>query len=317
MKSKLFTCAVGTALGLSLAGGTAHANVTAITMPDSSANTVVTFDPYNGSVMNNSFIDLNPLNAGTPQHATTVGDEVWVTDQIRDRIDRFSLDGQTHLGQIGGQVPGGGLDNIRGLAWDGDNTVYVANAGTDWGAPGQAVVTIDVSSNSVSGNFGLPDNDSPWFPEIVGDSLFVSTISDHRIQEFDLAGNHEGLVYQGDPDGNMRFIQQIHHNDAGNFYAAGFSGLGPATAGLYEISPDGDELLQIPQSGVRGIWELGNGNILWSDGSGAHVYDLITGMNTTVYEGTGRMFGELSVVPTPGALAVLAMAGLVGTRRRR
>ncbi len=75
---------------------------------------MVLLDPDTGAIVNPSFINLTPLNPGTPKDIAQVGDELWITDQLRDRIDRFDLDGN-HLGQIGCQIPGGGLDNIKGL----------------------------------------------------------------------------------------------------------------------------------------------------------------------------------------------------------
>src|SRR5690606_39736386 len=56
-----------------------------------------------------SFIDLTPLDPGTPKALIQVGEEIWISDQFRDRIDRFDLDG-IHLGAITG-----GMDNIKGM----------------------------------------------------------------------------------------------------------------------------------------------------------------------------------------------------------
>ena len=55
-------------------------------------------DVNTGDIVNPSFIDLTPLDPGTPKALIQVG-EIWISDQIRDRIDRFDLDG-IHLGAI-------------------------------------------------------------------------------------------------------------------------------------------------------------------------------------------------------------------------
>lgn len=83
---------------------------------------VVLLDPFDGSVLNSAFIDLTPLNQGQPKDITQVGEEIWITDQTADRIDRFDLTG-TFLSTINT-----GLDNIKGLAVIGSE-VWVTNAG--------------------------------------------------------------------------------------------------------------------------------------------------------------------------------------------
>ena len=54
---------------------------------------VVLLDPNNGSIVDPTFIDLTPLNQGTPKGIIQVNEEIWISDQIEDRIDRFDLDG--------------------------------------------------------------------------------------------------------------------------------------------------------------------------------------------------------------------------------
>lgn len=305
--SKVLLASVGIAVA-----GAAQAQSGYLMMPDSSANSVVLFDAFDGSVVNSNFINLDPINAGTPQHAITVGNEIWITDQIRDRVDRFTFDGQTHLGEIGGQVPGGGLDNIRGLAQIGD-TVYVANAGTNNDAPGFAIVTIDAASASVTGSFST-GSESPWFVlEHNGDAL-VSTITNHHIDRYGVpSGNFIENIFTGGA-GTARFLQQIHLMNNGNILAAGFSSASGGVPGVYEIDFDGNATLLHGESGIRGVWELGDGNVIFSSASGAFVLDTATGATTQVYSGTGRLFG---FIPTPGALGVFALAGLAAARRRR
>jgi hypothetical protein len=121
-----------------------------LVVPDSTNDVIVTFDPFDGSLINSNYIDLNQFDTtGTPKHALQVGNEIWVSDQIRDRIDRFSLAGG-YLSTIGGNVAGGGLDNIRGMAVVG-NEVWVTNAGTNNDAPGDSIVRIDSVTGAING----------------------------------------------------------------------------------------------------------------------------------------------------------------------
>jgi len=85
-----------------------------VIMPDSTNNRLVAFSPFDGSVINSNMFSLA---GGTPIHALQVGNEIWVSEQLGDRISRWSLSG-TFLGEIGGAA--GGMDNIRGMALIGD-----------------------------------------------------------------------------------------------------------------------------------------------------------------------------------------------------
>ncbi|MEL6139354.1 MAG: hypothetical protein AAFR42_18355 [Cyanobacteria bacterium J06628_6] len=110
-------------------------------IPDSVSDRVLLFDPEDGSLVDDNFINGEGLFT-TPINAIQVGEEIWVSDQVADSIFRFDLTG----GLLGSIVDG--LDNIRGMALV-DDTVYVSNAGTTNNAPGEAVVTFDTEGNNL------------------------------------------------------------------------------------------------------------------------------------------------------------------------
>ena len=115
--SALFCAALGCA---------PFASAQLLLMPDSTSNRLVAFSPVDGSpVLTNIF----SLAGGTPISAIDVNGEVWVSEQTGDRIVRYDFATGAVLGVIGPTFPGGGLDNIRGIAKVG-NEVYVTNAGT-------------------------------------------------------------------------------------------------------------------------------------------------------------------------------------------
>lgn len=269
-------------------------------MPDSTNGVMVLFDPMDGSVVNPSYF---PLAGGTTVHAMQVGNEIWVSEQIGDRVSRWDLSGNS-LGAVTG-----GMDNIRGMGLIG-NTVYVTNAGTANGAPGPAVVMFDTAGNSLGSfstsglapsPFGILDYD--------GGMLVSSSSANDDIHEFALDGTSLGTFHNS---ASISFVEQLNYAANGNVLAAGFS----TPAGVYELDAvTGAVVGSFTASGPRGVYQLGNGDILWSNGSGAHVYDPGTGISTQVYAGGGRYFDFL-VIPEPGSLLLLSVTAVFVVRRR-
>lgn len=298
------------AAGLS-AAATAGVPDTFLVVNDSSNDRVVSFNPFDGSLINSSFIDLTPFDSGTPKGIIQVGNEIWVSDQIRDKIERFTLFGG-HVGTIGGQFPGGGLDNIKGMAVVG-NEVFVTNAGTNNDAPGDSLVKIDIASATISGSVATPET---LFDVInYNGQLLGSNIDTENLEIYDLDGNFVSTFHESDGVTGIDFPQQLFARDNGNVYAGGFS----SPSGVYEFDTNGIDLGIVAgeDSGIRGVWELGNGNIMWTNGAGVWVTDINTGLETLVYDGGSSQYIGLVIIPGPGGVAVLALAGLAATRRRR
>lgn len=275
----------------------AHAQY--LMMPDSTNNRLVLFDPYNGSVVNPTYF---ALQSGTPIHALQVGNEIWVSEQVGDRIARWDV-----LGNPLTPITGG-MDNIRGMGLIGD-TVYVTNSGTANGAPGNAVIMFDVLGNN-KGSFstvGLAP--SPFgILEHQGAMLVSSSSANDDIHRFTLAGASLGTFHNST---SLNFAEQMNYATNGDVLVAGFSSnnvvrLDVNTGGL---------LGSFTASGARGVWQLGDGNIMWTSGTGAYVYDVGTGQSTLVYSGGGRYIDYL-VIPEPGSLLLLGVVGLAALRRR-
>lgn len=268
-------------------------------MPDSTNNRMVLFNPTNGALVNSNYF---ALAAGTPVHAMQVGNEIWVSEQIGDRVSRWSLNG-TSLGAITG-----GMDNIRGMGLIG-NTVYVTNAGTNNSAPGAAVLKFDTTGAS-QGFFLSPNAPSPFgILAHQGGMLVSSSSANDDVHRYTLAGASAGTFHNS---ASLNFGEQMDHDVNGNVLVAGFSSnnivrLDPNTGGL---------LSSFTASGARGVHQLGNGNIMWTSGAGAFVYDVNTGISTQVYTGGGRYL-DLVAVPEPATMAVLGLGVAALMRRRR
>jgi len=275
------------------------ANGQYVMMPDSTNNRLVLFDPQTGALVNSN---LFGLAGGTPVHAMQVGNEIWVSEQVGDRISRWAFDGSP-LGAITG-----GLDNIRGMGLI-DGKVYVTNAGTANGAPGAAIVSYDPAGNPL-GFFTTPQASSPFgVLAHQGGMLVSSSNANDDIHRYSLSGVSLGTFHNST---SLNFVEQMAYKANGNVLAATFS----SPANVYELDVNtGAIVSSFTASGARGVYQLGNGNILWTNSSGAFVYDIGAGASTQVYAGGGRYLDFL-LIPEPGSLALLSVIGLVALRRR-
>ena len=279
-------------------------------IPNSTTDQVVLLDAFDGTVLNTSFLDIatQATNAGvnsTPIEVLNVGNELWVSDQVADRIWRFGQNGG-YLGDIGA----GQLDNIRGMEVVG-NTVYVAQGGS--GGLGEGVTTIDVPSLTITGNFGgaVPDDISLYDVFDYNGELLVTNIDsgNDAIQRYDYAGNFLGDFATSDGLSDFDFLQQLAERGSnGNLLGGGFS----VPSGVFEWQSDGTALGIVAglDRGPRGVFELGNGDVLWTNGNSISTdsVDLLTG--------GGFRYITQTDVPAPGALALLGLAGIAGRRRR-
>ena len=82
-------------------------------VPDSVSDRILLFDPIDGSLVDDSFIDGSETGLGifgTPINAIQVNSEIWVSDQIEDAIFRFDLQGD-YLGIVNDNDGDGDTDN--------------------------------------------------------------------------------------------------------------------------------------------------------------------------------------------------------------
>lgn len=270
-------------------------------MPDSTNDRVVLFDPFDGSVVNASYFAIP--GGTTPIHAMQVDDEIWISNQLGDRIDRYDLSG----GAISSIT--GGMDNIRGMELIGGK-VYVCNDGTGNGSPGaQTILSFDMDGNSL-GFFSTSPTSSPFgILEYQGNMLVSSDAANNDVHQYTVSGTSVGLFHNST---SLNFAEQMDYDAAGNILVAGFSSNNVVTLDFNT----GALLSSFTASGARGVAQLGNGNVMWTNSGGAWVHDVNTGVSTQVYVGAGRFIDELTI-PAPGALALIGLAGLASCRRRR
>lgn len=298
--------------GLLLVSGVASAQF--LLVPDSGNDRILKLDSQTGAVVDANFIVNSAFS--TPIAAKQVGSEIWVTDQVNDSIYRYSHTGSL-LGSFSGQ-----LDNIRGLNVV-NGQVWVANAGTgNGGAIG--IYRYDFSGNLL-GNFALgagSGSSSPWDIKQFGSEVYVSDSSSDDIDRYDLSGNYLGKFYNSPGTSDLNFPQQI-----GTFnnqvMVAGFS----LPTGLYRFSAGGSPVgtYQVSSSlGLRGVYQLGNGNVLATGGTRLVLIDTSTPVwtdtnliNQITPAASFRFIHEFAPVPEPGTMAVLGLGCAAMLRRAR
>ncbi len=276
---------------------TAPMHAQLLMMPDSTNNRLVTFSAVDGSLVNSNVF---ALPGGTPVHAMLVGTEIWISEQLGDRVVRYDQTG-TILGQLGTA----GLDNVRGMGQFGGK-VYVTSTGTANGAPGRQVRMYDIAGNDL-GNFLTPASSGFHVFPHQGGLLVSSDAANDDIHRYDLSGNSLGVFHNST---SLNFAEQMDYSLAGDILVAAFS-----SNQVVRLDPNTGAILgTFAASGARGVKQLANGNIMWTNSAGAHVYNVGTGTSSQVYAGAGRF---LDVIPEPATASLLALAGFAMIRRRR
>lgn len=243
---------------------------------------VVLLNAETGAIENPQFIDLTPLNPGTPKGISQVDSEIWITDQIEDAIFRFDMAGN-YISSITGN-----MDNIKGLNLINDSEVWVTNAGSSNGAPGDAIVRFDAGGNYL-GNYPTHGDSTFDIVDAGNGEVFISYIAGGSpIERWDYNGNF--IDYLVNP-GTLSFVQQLWKMESGNLLVGAFS----SPSGIYIFdSETGTQLNYWSESSVRGVIETGDGNILWTSGSGIFKLDTTTGNSTLLSSGGAQFFTLLN-----------------------
>lgn len=252
-------------------------------------------DPYvlllneqTGEIEDPQFIDLNALNPGTPKGIAQIGNEIWITDQNTDAIYRFDLEGN-YLSSLTN-----GMDNIKGLNLINESEVWVTNADSGGGAPGNAIVKFDTNGTPL-GNFTTGGKSSFDVLDDGNGFVYISYISGGSpIEIRDYSGN---FVSNFVAPNVLNFAQQINFNSDGNLLVANFSS--PAGIYLFNIET-GVQMNYWSKDSPRGVIELGDGSILFTNGSGIHKMNPATGASTVIKTGNSQYFTRLNLSPSEG-----------------
>jgi hypothetical protein len=297
-------------------------------IPDQTTSTgrkVWAFDPFDGSLINSSYIPQNTTLFGTPREAIQSGvGTILVSDQVTDAVHEFNESG-AFLRTV---VSASQVDNVRGIAVrNGQLFVTVGS-----GAGADTIQRFDQTPAGLYINQTTFTTfvDSPFDVAFRQNDLLITSFFNTNTKnplQFDV------LSVPFPPGGaapytpinlvqsmGLSSTSQVTPLADGSFYVAGFnntSNTAPtATAGIYHFAANG-VLIQrwLTPTGPRGVFPLGNGNIIYSDATGVRSLNPGTGVSTTIT--TGGNFHYVGFVPEPTALAALAPLGTLLIRRRR
>jgi hypothetical protein len=277
-----------------LFGAAQTASAQFLLIPESSNDTVGMYDPFDGSYMGD-LIDGADLFS-TPINAVLGPDGlIYVSDQVADSVFRFDMDGN-FVDVFADDTDG--LNNVRGIDFR-DDELFVTS-GDDFVArfaSDGTRLTDFVNDGSDPFDIYFLDDGSALLADIAG--------SGDNIRLYNADGSLSGELF------NVNFPEQINGLSNGNFVNAAFS-----ADVVTEFDINGNIIDQWSFNGGRGVHELGNGNLLVTSGAGVFTLDRDTGQLTAIREGISARFIEF-VIPSPGALALLGLAGFASRRRRR
>ncbi len=239
-----------------------------ILVPDSFNRLVLAFDPFDGDLVDPSFVPADAVNLDVPIAVLLGPDQnsIIVSDPVLAVVQQFDLDGtfqQTF-------TPAGGADfailgAIFGMTFLQNGDLLIGSAG---GANANAVAQFDAEGNFL-GNLVAPATgglNSPADILVRANELLVSSrhpLNDNSIKSFD--ADSGAFLADFATFGGESEPRQIIELADGHILVANYQG--PKDRGIREFAADGTpltEILPVKLQYFQGVAELGNGNILVS-----------------------------------------------------
>jgi uncharacterized repeat protein (TIGR01451 family) len=274
---------------------------------DSTNDRVMALSPTNGALITDNFI-VDAARLETPINAilSPDGREVLVSDQVSDIVNAYDVDTGAFVRTV---APAGGantaiLDNIRGigLAPNQDLLVTVA-AGGNINAIARFALATGLQGTPFVASNQITTIASPYdifrIPQsagaLIAGQYLISSADNGKVTRVSDAG-----VLIGEFATAGTFAQQIAQARNGNILVGGF---GVNADGVFEFSPSGLQIARLDDptiGGYRGVYELPNGNVLTSTGSGVYELNRSTGVivNNQV---SGVQARYIEFVQAPGA----------------
>ncbi|MBS4016328.1 MAG: T9SS type A sorting domain-containing protein [Candidatus Latescibacteria bacterium] len=226
------------------------------------------FDPYNGDYLGS----LCYIGTGTPINAVQgPHNMIYVSYQVGDKVEMFDTTG-TYIGPYA--TSANGLDNTRGIDfYNGHCFITNGSSGTK---------TIEMSAPNTVHRIFIQDGSDPFDIHFLpnGKSLLADIAgTTDNVRIYDTNGVYIRNIF------SINFPEQIQDDPAysNRFMVAGFS-----TNNIQLFDTTGVVYRTYALSGARGVYRLGNGNILGTNGTATYMIDSATGTQTIKRSGQGR-----------------------------
>ena len=256
-------------------------------IPESTGDFVGMYDPFDGTFLGNLINGSGMFS--TPINAIQGPDgNIYVSDQVADAVFVFDTTGTYLYTYADGSD---GLDNIRGIDFRGDH-LFVSSG----------------SSNDFIAEFDGPHSRLPDFINDGSDPFDIMFLEDGRALLCNIEGSTDNVRLY-DQNGTLissvitvNFPEQVQFDELepGGFLCGAFS-----ENSIFDFDLNGTIHQTTPLTYPRGIFRLGNGNLLATNSSGVFELDPGSG-NVIQQENTGSArFIELykpEVSGDPGAM---------------
>ena len=263
------------ALAVVFLGSTAlYAQQGFLLIPDSDDGVVGAYSPFDGSLSEENFLVGNtelslPINAIDSGNGT-----ILLSDQAFDRVYEYGFNG-TFLGIALDEKTG--INNVRGITLNNGGDLLAA---IGIGQFGETVQRFDLQGGQETVVAGV----NPFDVLVRDNDILVSNIAgDEQVESYDFDGNLN-FVFES----NIQFPEQICETANGQILVAGFD----PPAGIYMYNSAGFQIDFWGVGPVRGVYQLGNGNILYTTGNGVFSLNPNTDESETIVTGGSYRFIE-------------------------
>ena len=250
-------------------------------IPESNNDVVGMYDPFDGTYLGDLIIEDTVLfDFSTPINAVPGPDyNIYVSDQVSDAVFVFDTTGAFLYTYAD---VSDGLNNVRGIDFR-DGHLFVTS--------GDDYVREFSDSHTVVRDF-IADGSDPF------DILFLddgrSLLCDiqgttDNIRLYDTSGTLVNQIF------SVNFPEQVQFDAVlpGEFLNASFS-----DNVITDFELNGTIISTLPHSGGRGVYRLGNGNLLATSGTGVYELDAVTGTVIQQENSGSARFIELYSPPT-------------------